>query len=335
MENELNMAADLASGESSTHCLSEVFFPLGFPVRVVVNRAEALETARKSWSRFKRMSASEPLVIELEFTAGKEQGKVVEAPLTHVDGERLTVAFDEHGVVVANLKQGSAYGVLSDVLLEAELHLRYYVLEAIALSMISTLRAVALHGACVTWKDVGVLLCGESGAGKTTLAYACARSGWGYISDDASYLMLEGGERRVVGNCHQIRFRDAAASLFTELNGRETTPRVAGKPSIEMGTKELQGITQAAYADIRSILFLNRTDESAPGLYAIAREQVEEYFTKFFLIPAHQGSQTNEALERLLGAQMFEFRYTDLRWAVRFLSEVMEGDNRCITRSIS
>jgi hypothetical protein len=269
------------------------------------------------------MSSSEPLVIELEFVEG-ELKKLMKVPSMRIDGELLTIAFDEQSIIVADLRQGLARGMLNGTLLKMELQLRYYVLEAVALSMISNLRAVALHGASVVWKGAGVLLCGESGAGKTTLAYACARSGWSYVADDASYLLLEEDLTRVVGNCHQIRFRDASARLFMELSGRENTPRVAGKPSIEVGTNELPGIKRAAYADIRCILFLNRSGESAPGLYTIARDHVENYFRKFLLVPAPHGSPIDEVLERLLGVQMFEMRYTDLNSAVRLLSEAME-----------
>jgi hypothetical protein len=311
--------------------LSEVFFPLGFPVQVSTNRVEALEIARKSWSQFQRMSTREPLVIELEFVSSEERQEAVEAPCTSVEGELLTVAFDKHGAVVADLEQGHARGTLDEAVLAAELNLRYYVLEAIALSMISTLRAVALHAACVAWKKAGVLICGESGAGKTTLAYACARSGWKYISDDASYLLLEGQGRRVIGNCHQIRFRDTAAVLFTELSGRGTTSRVAGKPSIEVCTSELHGVQQADYAVIQFIIFLNRRSESIPGLYPIERWRGQEYFARFLLVPAHQYSRAKQALEGLLGAQMFELRYTDLDWAVRFLSRAIEEGDICTT----
>lgn len=328
MPSECNATVDRRK-LSSGYC-SEIFFPLGFPVRIVTNRAEVLEMARRSWSKFTPMSSSEPLVIELKFGEG-ELKSLIKAPSVQIDGELLTVAFDEKSVVVADLGQGVARGMLAEMFLKMELHLRYYVLEAIALSMISTLRAVALHGASIAWNGTGVLLCGESGAGKTTLAYACARSGWSYVSDDASYLLLEGEHARVVGNCHQIRFRDASAGLFTELSGRENTPRVAGKPSIEVGTNELPGIRQADFTDIRFILFLNRSGELAPGLHAIARDQVKNYFKKFLLVPAPHGSPTDEALERLLGAQMFEMRYTDLDSAVQLLSETIEG-SKCRIR---
>ncbi len=41
-----------------------------------------------------------------------------------------------------------------------------------------------VHAGFVADRDAGVLLIGESGAGKTTSTLACLQSGWGYLSDD-------------------------------------------------------------------------------------------------------------------------------------------------------
>ncbi len=71
---------------------------------------------------------------------------------------------------------------------------------------------------CVTGRT-RVMLCGDSGAGKTTLSYACARAGWTYICDDASYLLNSGTDRTVMGTCNQVRFRPPAVELFPELLG--------------------------------------------------------------------------------------------------------------------
>jgi len=268
------------------------------------------------------MSIDDPLVIELQFV---DNGKVAcRTPSTRIDGRCLVVAFDENNVVVADLERGVAHGTLSTSLLKHEMCLRYYVLEAVALSMISALRAVALHGACVAWKGRGVLLCGESGAGKTSLAYACAKNGWDYVSDDASYLLLGGEGTRVYGNCHQVRFRDASRSLFAELEGKEVSIRVAGKPSIEVDTSELVDVQSASCAELRSIVFLSRRSDAVPGLRHFLYRDADAYFRRFLLLPAIDGSRTDKALRRLLNVATFELTYQDLDWAVRLLSGEME-----------
>lgn len=324
MRTEMNRVFAIERAGPPEACFSEVFFPLGFAVRISANRGEAIDAARASWSCYSPMSELEPLIIHLEFFTDLSHRGIGPAH-THVDGGFLTVDFDEQGVVIADLQQGVARGMLSEELLTSESYLRYYVLEAVAFSMISTLRAVALHAACVSWRGTGILLCGESGAGKTTLAYACARLGWTYVSDDASYLMFESQTRRVVGNSHRIRFRDAATKLFDELCGKEVIPRVTGKPSIELPTAELEDVRAAAHADVAFILFLNRDGELGPSLHAIERERARDYFEKFFLVPPDSESPTSQAINRLLSIPIFELRYAGLEAAVSLLTQIAES----------
>jgi len=268
------------------------------------------------------MSELEPLLITLDFFSNISPGGPG-IPNTSVDGRFLTVDFDQQGVVIADLKKGVARGIIGEEFLQSDLHLRYYILEAVALSMISALRAVALHAACIAWKGIGILLCGESGAGKTTLAYACARVGWTYVSGDASYLVLPSRTSRVVGNHHQIRFRDAATKLFDELACKRVSSRIGGKPSIELPTAELADIRTTPYADIECILFLNRNADLQPSLHPMETTAVSDYFERFFLIPPDSGSPLKDAMNRLLSVPAFELRYAHLDSAVSFLTQAI------------
>jgi hypothetical protein len=236
----------------------------------------------------------------------------------------LIIQADAANYIVSDLDKGQAWGEVSAASLDSLEHLRYYFLEAAALSMISALRAVAIHAACVTWRGCGILLCGESGAGKSSLAYACARLGWGYVSDDASYLMLEGYNRRAIGNSNQIRFRDSAPKLFPELVGRPITYRVAGKPSIEVPTSELSHVARNDSAEIAYIVFLNRDGQTHPGLRPLSAETARNYFYRFLLLPPDKSPAVVGALERLLQAERFELSYTDVDQGVELMRRLIE-----------
>jgi hypothetical protein len=172
----------------------------------------------------------------------------------------------------------------------------------------------------------GVLLCGDSGAGKSSLSYACARAGWTYVSDDASDLLIEGSDRLVIGNCHQVRFRPSAVDLFPELEGLEVTPRAVGKPSIELPTAPMAGIICAPTAQVDFLVFLNRRVPGPPELVPY-RKDVARYFMRQVLFgPPEILAAQYAALERLLTARIFELRYSDLNWAVQRLETlVREG----------
>lgn len=302
----------------------ELFFPLGFPLRIETNHPEVLAVARRSWGESTQRYSDDPLLIAIEIADGHQEPRKYQPECQVIEGV-LTIAFDEGNDVVVDLEHGVARGRLHRSLIGTKASLQYYVLEAAALSMISTLRAVALHAACVDWNGSGILLCGESGAGKTSLAYACARAGWSYLSDDASYLLLKGSGRIVTGNCQQIRFRSVASRLFPELEGREITPRVAGKPSIELATSELDNIRCIESTNIENIVFINRDPSYAPGLYLMAKELALDYFTKFLLRPADNNSHVRSVLDRLANARIFELRFTQFDSAIDRMRELVEG----------
>jgi len=71
-----------------------------------------------------------------------------------------------------------------------------------------------------------------SGAGKSFLAYACARAGWTYTSDDASFLLNKAVRRQWSATATRLRFRPSALNSSRSGRTRRDT-RAAGKPSIE------------------------------------------------------------------------------------------------------
>src|SRR6185437_13878064 len=99
-----------------------------------------------------------------------------------------------------DLERGFASGWVSAGAVQNAGYLRYHVLESMSYSMLDALRVVTMHAACVALDGHGVLLAGESGAGKSSLSYACARRGWTYCSDDASALVRDAEDCVVMGN---------------------------------------------------------------------------------------------------------------------------------------
>jgi hypothetical protein len=190
--------------------------------------------------------------------------------------------------------------------------------------MIASVHAVARHGACVRIGGSGVLLCGESGTGKTTLSYAGARAGWTYISDDASYLPLDREDRLVVGNCHKVRFRTSATELFQEVAGRPITPRAAGKPSIEVRTSEWPTIRTAGFTNVEHVVFLNREAGGKQELVPLPAAEVLSRFQRNLIANPSTLAAREMALSRLLTATISELRYRDLGFAIDRINQLSE-----------
>jgi hypothetical protein len=297
--------------------LRALYFPLGFALEIHTNSSAVLAAAEQSWRLFQPKFSYPPLVLRLGVTEeALDFSGALLTPVCCLQGNLLSNIADAHNFVISDLNAGFSFGWITQQTSETPLYLRYHILEAAALSMISALRVIALHAACVAPIGHGMLLCGDSGAGKSTLAFAGARSGWTFVSDDASYLPFDREDRMVVGNCHQIRLRDSSIQLFPELEGRHITPRAAGKPSIEIPTAELPELITEDAATVKSIIFLNRHNAEAPGLFPFRRETALSWFKKNPLKSGASYLAQDAAFHRLVDVEIFELRYSNLSWAV-------------------
>ena len=77
-----------------------------------------------------------------------------------------------------------------------------------------------------------ICLTGVSGSGKSSLAFACARAGWTFVSDDATWLPID-EPAIAVGRPRHARFREDAPRLFPELARYAAEQRPNGKITIE------------------------------------------------------------------------------------------------------
>lgn len=305
-----------------------VYFPLGYPVRVVCNSAQVLKAAEQSWNCFGPVFHGEPLEILVEVTdaAGSSEA-LPPAPAHMLRGSLLVVIADADNFFIADLKRGRAMGKITPAAAACPRYLRYFFLEAAALSMISSLRAFPVHGACVRAGGKGVLLCGDSGEGKSTLAYAGARAGWTYVSDDATYIRMDHSVPLATGNCTQIRFRPSGVSLFPELAGKPITPRAAGKPSIEVRTSEWPEILTANTTRVDHVVFLNRRYADTQELVPLRPSSVLPWFKQYLISPPDTRAAQEETLARLLGAGVFELRYCDLGWAIDRINQLAKKES--------
>jgi hypothetical protein len=196
----------------------------------------------------------------------------------------------------------------------------YYFLEAIANFALTQLYLTPVHAACVARKGQGVLLCGASGEGKTTLAYFCAKQGWTYVSDNESWLVRAGG-RLLLGNPRRIRFRQSAADLFQELKSQQAGLHPNGKMSIEVPPNGLQTAYQCG---VEHVVFLARQSGSPARLRAIRSVDTVEHFLSE--LPVYEDWVREEqqiSLNRIAELNPVELRYSDLESAWQALESLV------------
>jgi len=302
-----------------------MFYPLGFPVSVMTNSDAVLDAAREGWGWFTCRFDREP--IRLKVAVIEDDSRVCPpTPVCRMRDHMVTNIADSENFAVTDLSSQFSTIWATEAAVRHRDYFRYFFLESTAMGCVSSAHATAIHAGCVALDDEGILLCGDSGAGKTTLSYACAHAGWTYVTDDGSYLVHGEADRLVTGNCHQARFRPSAEALFPQLRGREVMRRAgAGKPSIELPIKPGNAIRTSATANVRYMVFLERNvhkEELTPFPRVVGRM----YLWQTIRCMPYETSRHLKAIDALLEVKTFELRYNSLEWAVERLKQlVREG----------
>ena len=105
-------------------------------------------------------------------------------------------------MAVADVDAGVAVGFVSPATARDGATVRYTFIEGMALSMLPRGRGyLVLHAAGVARGDVGIVLSGPAGAGKSTLAMACARRGFGVFAEDAVFVRRPTDRASSCGAC--------------------------------------------------------------------------------------------------------------------------------------
>lgn len=302
--------------------LQATFYPLGFPLIVSTNSPAILETARTEWDTWTRTFDDPPVVLNFEVSAGGDT--LPPAAEFHAHGHLFTFAADANNLAVCDTQTRTGTAWLTAPVAEDPAFFRYHFLEAMALEMLVSLYLTPFHAGCVAKDGHGVLLCGDSGAGKSSLAYACARRGWTYLSDDASYLLRRcAGERVVLGHWHRVRLRPDAPRLFPELASHAPALRGNGRLSLEIRTSAFPSLATARSTVVDRIVLLRRVSDGSTRLKQVEEKHARAICEPIFYwwdarISADQQATFNTLLE---ASRVFTLDYSDLDAAIDLLED--------------
>jgi hypothetical protein len=302
------------------------FYPLGFPLDLETNSEDVIRAAEEGWGRFAPRFAETPVRLCLGVSDQDETSPVLK-PRVVSQQHLITSVWDAATFVVCDLRSGFAFGWLTKRAAADHPSLRYQFLQAFAMNMLVHKFLAPVHGAFVARNGRGVLLCGDSCAGKSTLAYACARAGWTHLTDDGTYLIRARPDLYAVANPHYIHLREDAPTLFPELGGHAVAVRPNGKAGMEVSTSAL-GLATAEACSIEHVVFLNRRADARVHLIAHSKSAAMEWCEQYLCYgEARVLAEQRQTLIRLLDAGLWEMRYSNLNDAVACLESLTnEGD---------
>jgi hypothetical protein len=305
-----------------------VFYPYGFPVRLRSNSALTLEAADTSWRTYRPKFDHSPLDVRLMISESDSPG-CVEPPAFRSQGHLLTIVADSENFACLDLNAGFSFGWATTATAKKTEYFRQCLLDVMIYPLLEIRDLTTLHAACVRFNEKGILLAGNSGAGKSSLAYACARRGWTYVSDDASAFLRAARKPMVIGHPQKFRFRDPVGDLFPEFGHMTSTLRAYGKPTIEVHTASLNGLRTADESAVNAIVFLNRSgyDGSRQVVSPVSSEEAWKrlsFSVWAVQLPAYE--ERLAALERILTVPAYEIRYGELDPAIDRLEQLVREE---------
>ena len=146
--------------------------------------------------------------VRLQLAAGPSLPANTEPPGMRMQGGAglLCGVMDAANYAVLSPMEGRGLVVVSRALLDRPYYARYELLEFAVFVLAGRAQGlVSLHAACVGLKGRGLLLIGESGSGKSTVALQCLLRRFDFLTEDAAFVLPDGMLATGVPNFLHVR----------------------------------------------------------------------------------------------------------------------------------
>lgn len=301
--------------------LHRMFYPLGYPVSIHTNSTAVLESAQESFGHQSHVRGDTVLQIRVGVHSESFTGWPPE-PTRRQYNHLYSLVADGNNQALLDLRSCMSFIWVTDAVAHHRSYFRNNFLEKAVYLLLGASVVTDIHAACISRNGKGLLLCGDSGAGKSTMAYACARSGWMYTSDDTSYLINNSRPPRIVGHAHRVRFRPAAKHLFPELRNYTVTQGLEGKPSIELPITQLPVSSAVAEAVVHAIVYLRRSPSVKTTLVPMPERAATERMCQDLYSAGEIRAQHAARLEILAAIPAWELHYCDLKEGIEALESL-------------
>jgi hypothetical protein len=296
------------------------FYPLGFPVQVATNSLGVLDAARESWSGWTRAFDRPP--IDMQVIVHLDGPVPSDEPVHRAQRHVVNIIADRANFATCDMANGYCFSCVTPAVASAP-YFRNHMLETMAYLTLDYLHITILHAGCVARNGRGVLLCGDPGAGKSCLAYACVKRGWALVSDDFAAMLRNPGTSTIIGRPQRMRFRPSAFDLFPELSAAESQITPFGKHMFDLRTGAIPNVKTACCCHVERIVFLDRRDSGPAELVpldageALARLEFDRPYWDPPVFDEHRAT-----MQALLSRGAHTLRYSDFDGAVRILESL-------------
>lgn len=302
---------------------SETFFPLGFPLILRSNSQEVLAAGRRSWEEFEAAFETQPVEIRVLVHGDEAEPPRIQpdGPVYRAQGHLLALVLGTENFAVCDLDRGFGFARLTPGIAKNHLFTSFHFLDCMAYLCLSHQHLTPIHAACVVRDGRGIMLAGGPGAGKSSLAWACARAGMAFVSDDATWLLRR--EPLLIGRPQRMRFRPDAVQLLPELAQFPRWDTVIGKHSFEIRTADVPELLTVRCCRPGLVVFLDRQPSGEAQLKPVGLEEARRRLAAATTLYESQvWEQQEKSREIILRRGALRLRYSTLAGAVQQISKI-------------
>ncbi len=232
------------------------FQPMGFTLRILSNSPAIIKAAEVSFGRFE---ATQPIARPdftfqlMEHDLDEEQ---LGEPTFRMEGQRVYQSTGPDSTLVINLDNYQAKGYFSATTLAHQAFFRWHFLELALFVMLEAKGLMGVHGSALVKNGRAILLRAASGGGKTTLAYAGARSRFQALAEDVVWLDSECN--LWWGMPWSFHLLPDAKNLFPELSPYQPILQTNGEMKLEVNLETIRPNSTTSSAQPGSIVLIKR-----------------------------------------------------------------------------
>ena len=214
------------------------FHPMGLHLRLLTNHTAILAAAEMAFRGFGPAPPLPSPDVTIRLLAHTEDDVPFREPTFRLAGSIIYWTAGHTSMLMADRQQGLAWGYVAPSVLAQPAALRHYFLEPAFHVMLQPRGLMAIHAAACVKNGRALLLRAPSGGGKTTLAYAGARSRFQALAEDV--VTMDVHQHVWWGMPWRFHLLPDAAQLFPELSGAMPVVSIQGRPRLEVDLETIR-----------------------------------------------------------------------------------------------
>ncbi|MBZ5514402.1 MAG: hypothetical protein LAN62_06095 [Acidobacteriia bacterium] len=238
--------------------ISRAFHVAGVRLFIETNSETILESAHEAFASSTPAMAGRGAKLRLWVDPSGNSGPPWPKPYFRGLSHLIFGGFDSQNSFLIDLRTGTVLGRFSPKMAADRSMWKTVIFPVIFSALAPSLDLAVLHCGCVGADGGGLLLAGESGQGKSTLAVALAQVGFRFLSDDRTVLSLTSEGLTAWSVLPGLKLRPDARSHFDGLADLQPAPLWGGEEAYRVDAREELNVHTTPRCEPRWLIFLER-----------------------------------------------------------------------------